>query len=304
MSEQKDTSARKVPRKGFHPVRAWKSASPRTRRGMKVVGVLAVLAFVFVVIPTYIAVQPAFSQRFPKFDSQYHSWSTSIHAGVPCRKCHVPPTLAAQAGYSVRMLGAFYASLVAPGSQPALFKKPTNAACRSCHVDLRTVSPSGDLNIPHQAHVVVLKMQCVTCHKYLVHQANPEGTHTPRMATCLTCHNGARAKNACSTCHTNKDIPANHRAANWVVVHPQMLSKIDCNGCHKWTANWCAECHSHRPRSHGPNWRTEHGTAVKTHRNCEACHPAAFCVRCHGDLPQLNFNPGLKLVTGVPGGAQ
>ena len=40
-----------------------------------------------------------------------------------------------------------------PSREPTLFDKPTNEACLSCHIDLRTVSPKGDLNIPHRAHV-------------------------------------------------------------------------------------------------------------------------------------------------------
>ena len=52
-------------------------------------------------------------------------------------------------------------------------------ACSKCHVDLRTVSPSGDLNIPHRAHVAVLKMQCVECHDNLVHTTNAAGQPHP-----------------------------------------------------------------------------------------------------------------------------
>jgi hypothetical protein len=35
---------------------------------------------------------------------------------------------------------------------------------------------------------------------------------------------------------------------------------------------------------------------VARHRNCEACHAAPFCTRCHGELPKLNLDPALKLV--------
>jgi len=36
---------------------------------------------------------------------------------------------------------------------------------------------------------------------------------------------------------------------------------------------------------------------VKVHRDCEVCHTGSFCINCHGDVPQLNFDPNLKLVT-------
>jgi hypothetical protein len=277
--------------------RAWRMERLSARRRLAVrLGVIALVLLVLVVLPGYIATQPTFVQRYPNLNPEYKTWSVSVHAQVPCQRCHISPQPAAQAFYAVRMLGEFYVSMVIPNRQPQLYPVPTNDACQSCHIDLRTVSPSGDLNIPHRAHVEVLKMQCVKCHVYLVHEASPEGKHTPRMATCLTCHNGNLAKNSCSTCHTNKAIPASHQAANWRIIHPQMQAKIDCKSCHAWTTNWCADCHSRRPRDHTVSWRTTHGAQVKLHRNCEACHQAAFCIRCHGALPMLNFNPALQLV--------
>jgi len=277
---------------------AWAMSWIRTDRRRTIVRLVVIVALVvvFVVVPGYLATRPQFLQRYPNLQPEYKTWSVSVHAEVPCQSCHIAPTFVARTAFDARMLGEFYLSLVVPGRSPNLFDKPTNASCESCHLAVRTVSPSGDLNIPHRAHVELLKMRCITCHKYLVHEANPEGNHAPRMATCLTCHNGKVAKNGCSTCHTNKGIPVSHRAANWLVIHPQMQSKINCAACHAWTAHWCAECHSHRPASHGPNWREVHGAAVKANRDCEVCHTAAFCIRCHGAVPQLNFNPALKLV--------
>jgi hypothetical protein len=257
--------------------------------------VLVVLV-VFVFIPGYIATQPQFLSRYSNLKNSHETWSTSVHAQASCQSCHVSPGWTAQTIYGARMVGEFYLSFVIPSRQHKLLGTPTNDACLRCHVDLRTVSPSGDLNIPHRAHVNVLKLQCVQCHEYLVHKTNPSGKHTPAMSECLKCHDGKTAKNGCSTCHTNKALPQNHQAADWIVVHPDKQKEIDCAKCHKWTENWCAQCHSTRPRSHTPTWRTDHGAKVKTHRNCEACHDAAFCVRCHGVVPMDNFNPALKVV--------
>jgi hypothetical protein len=261
-----------------------------------VLGFLALVITIFGVIPGYIASQPQFWARYPGTSEAYKTWSTSVHADVGCQSCHVPPDWAAQALYTARMPGEFYLSMVMPSRQPMVLSVPTNAACSSCHTDLRKVSPSGDLNIPHSAHVNVLKLKCITCHSYLVHKKNPSGTDKPTMSGCLRCHNGKTAKNNCSACHTEKALPANHRNPDWVVIHPQMQKQIDCAKCHKWTVNWCAQCHATRPRSHAATWRKDHGAAVRRHRDCEACHQAAFCIRCHGALPMLNFDPKLKLV--------
>lgn len=278
--------------------RAWRMewiSSPRLRVFARV-GVVALVVTLLVLIPGYIALQPAFVQRYANLSPAHSTWSTSVHAQVSCQQCHVSPRPTAQAAYAARMIGEFYLSLVARNRTPEIYSRPTNAACESCHIDLRTVSPRGDLNIPHRAHVSVLKMECVKCHQYLVHEKSPEGKHTPTMASCLTCHDGKLAKNSCSTCHTAKAIPDSHKAANWTAVHAQMQDKVDCKPCHAWTENWCADCHARRPRDHGPDWRAKHGDQVKKHRNCEACHQAAFCVRCHGEVPQTNFNPALQVV--------
>ncbi len=259
------------------------------------VGIPAAAFAVLVLGPGYIATQPGFLDRYARLDVQYRTWSQSVHAKVACQSCHVPPGVIPRTSYDLKMVGEFYLSMVAPGREPKLFDKPTNEACRSCHPDWRTVSPSGDLNIPHRAHVQVLKVNCIDCHRYLVHEKSPEGNNKPTMAGCLRCHDGHTAKNACATCHTDKVEPLTHRAADWLVVHSQKAS-ADCNKCHAWTRHWCADCHAKRPRSHGTDWRSQHGAAVAKHRNCEACHTSDFCIRCHGVVPSLNFDPSLKLV--------
>lgn len=266
------------------------------RRTLVSLGVAIAVLIVFVGVPGYVATRPAFVQRYARLGAEYLSWSHSVHAKVPCQSCHVPPDRFAQLSYDASMLGEFYVSILLPGHEPALFAKPTNAACQSCHTDLRTVSPSGDLNIPHRAHVEVLKLNCIDCHSYLVHTANREGTNKPRMADCLKCHDGRTAKSECSACHTDKVQPLSHRAPDWLAVHARKASAGECGKCHAWTTHWCADCHAKRPRSHGADWRSQHGAAVRKDRDCEACHAAAFCIRCHGVVPKPNLDPSLKLV--------
>jgi hypothetical protein len=276
--------------------RAW-DALPGKGRGrvFLLLATVAVAIAVFVVVPGYMAAQPQFFQGNKSVSGAYKAWSTSVHAQASCQSCHVPPSWTSQAIHALRMPGEFYLSVVLPSRRPPDLGTPTNDACQSCHTDLRKVSVSGDLNIPHRAHVAVLKLRCVDCHDSLVHKTNAQGTHKPTMTGCLRCHDGRRAKNSCSACHTEKALPANHRAADWVVIHPQMQAKIDCAKCHGWTPDWCAQCHTTRPRSHTKTWRTDHGSRVKTHRDCEVCHTGSFCVRCHGEVPKLNFDPKVKI---------
>jgi hypothetical protein len=271
------------------PRPAWK------RRRFAVAGV-AIALVVLVGIPGYLAAQPDFFARYPGLAKRYTPWKVSTHAEAGCETCHVRPRLLERSLYRVRMAGEFYVSLVVPSRVPSVFAAPTDEACLVCHSDLRTVSPEGDLKIPHRAHVSILKMHCIECHAFLVHEKSPEGKHTPPMAACLKCHDGDKAKNACSACHTEKAAPASHKAKDWLIVHGKEPVRTDCEKCHKWAADWCADCHTQRPRSHGADWRTVHGARVAVHRGCEACHVDTFCIRCHGEVPQLNLDPALRVV--------
>lgn len=266
------------------------------RRRRVIAGVIALVLFAVLVLPGYIASRPDFFSRFPGLSKQYAPWAVSTHAEAGCEACHVRPRLLDRATYQVRMIGEFYVSLLSRSRVPGVFATPTDEACLACHSDLRTVSPEGDLKIPHRAHVSILKLRCVECHHFLVHEKSPEGKHTPPMAGCLKCHDGDKAKNACSACHTAKAAPPSHSGKDWLVVHGRQPAGPECAKCHKWAADWCADCHSQRPRSHGADWRAVHGRAAGRHRGCEACHASTFCIRCHGELPTLNLDPTLELV--------
>ena len=274
----------------------FRARSAAEKRRMLVVGGAVALAILtLVIVPGYLASRSSFVQRYASLESRYDTWAASSHAAASCAQCHTEPSVVARVGYDARMLGEFYLSMVMPSREPALFGAPSNGACLRCHMDLRTVSPSGDLNIPHRAHVEILKMECVSCHDELVHTTAPAGTARPSMEGCLTCHNGETAKADCDACHTDKAEPMTHLQPDWLVVHAQKVEGGDCNRCHDWTDHWCADCHQKRPASHSDTWRAEHGDRVKDRRNCEACHTGEFCVRCHGVVPQVNFDPTLTI---------
>lgn len=260
------------------------------------IAIAVALVTVFVVIPAVIATRPAFMERYPSTELEYDTWKISVHAQVACQNCHVAPDFVSQAGYGMRMAGEFYLQALPISHEPDLLETPGDPACSSCHIDLRAVSPSGDLNIPHRAHVEKLKIPCVQCHAYLVHETNPQSEHAPTMEGCLECHDGKKAKDECEACHNEKAAPVSHKAAAWTVVHSQKQKTEDCASCHGWTEDWCSECHSTRPGSHTVDWRATHRDAVQERRNCEACHEGSFCETCHGLVPRLNFDPTLRLV--------
>jgi len=271
------------------------TSRPAWRR-RAIASAVALVAVLLVLAPGYLAAQPDFFERFAGLSEQYAPWAESAHAEVSCEECHVRPSPGALAAYRVRMTGEFYVALVNRSRVPDVFGAPTNDACMRCHNDLRTISPTGDLQIPHRAHVSVLEMECVECHSYLVHELNPGGEHTPTMEGCLECHDGDRAKDACWACHTQKAAPQSHAEADWLIVHADQANDDACAECHQWAEDWCVQCHSERPQSHTQDWRAVHGDRVAEHRSCEACHANEFCIRCHGDVPQLNYDPTLELV--------
>lgn len=276
-----------------HPLNA---PSPAKRpRVLFRVGLAVAAVGILVGVPASLALRPSFMERFSEYEPAYVAWVSSSHRDVACNRCHVRPGVVAQSVYAARMIGEYYLSFVPVAREPELLQTPTNEACNRCHKELRTVSPTGDLNIPHRAHVEMLGMQCVQCHSHLVHEPGPHGTNTPSMAGCLTCHDGTTAKAECSACHTDKNPPDTHLQATWLVEHGTAADD-SCSSCHEWTEHWCADCHAKRPESHGEDWRAEHRYSVETHRNCEACHTAEDCMRCHGVVPQLGYDPTVTLV--------
>lgn len=273
-----------------------RAPDPHRRHRLLRAGAVILAIAVLVILPGYLASRPAFFGRYPGLSEKYVPWSTSTHLEAGCEGCHIPPQVSARAAYRVQMVGEFYVSLASRSRVPDVFDAPTNEACLVCHSDLRSVSPEGDLQIPHRAHVTVLEMDCIECHDFLVHETNDAGKHTPSMEGCMRCHDGDTAKDACTACHTEKAAPATHSKGDWLIAHGGHAQDPECVTCHKWRDDWCVHCHTQRPTSHGTDWRATHGERVEVHRSCEACHEDAFCVRCHGEIPALNLNPALRLV--------
>ena len=274
----------------------WGRLSPKGRKRLVRAGIVLGLILLLVVLPSFLGSRPSFFENYADAADDYETWGVSVHAKVQCYDCHVDPGVVSRAAFGLRMAGEFYYARFTEGDATML-ERPTNDACDKCHFELRSISPSGDLLVPHNAHVDILEIECVHCHEYLVHEASPEGKFVPRMVMCMECHDGEQAKDTCSVCHTEKAVPDDHKEADWLVVHSDRAETTDCAECHGWTENWCAECHGRRPPTHVDKWRSLHRDQVEERRNCEACHEGPFCIECHGEVPELNFDPTLELAT-------
>lgn len=251
---------------------------------------LSFLGLLFIVglilaIPAYITSQNQYCSTCHSMEPYYKTWETSTHADASCVQCHVEPGFKNQVYHFVRTNREIWTNLVGAKGKSQYYSQPSNDLCFTCHTEYRDVSASGDLLIPHSAHVKMRNLACVDCHKYLVHYKNPEGKNTPSMTICYKCHNGVQAKKDCVACHTKKAVPETHRKPDFKEVHGELAKTTgkECAKCHGWTTGYCTECHLKRPASHeGIAFRTNHRHSAKVREaGCYVCHGKAFCKNCH-----------------------
>jgi hypothetical protein len=258
---------------------------PKRRRWIKIGLVAALIAlFVIVALPAFSTLQPRYYERYPDLGTRMDNWHTSTHALVGCDECHVEPGFMGHATFAVQSIAPFYQQLIEGPSSTNLLGPPSTEACRRCHTSYREVSSSGDLLIPHEAHVDVLEIECAFCHQDLVHTGSPDGRNTPTMEFCLeACHDGEQASAECLDCHTRKQVPDDHLREDWLAVHADMVETVDCGECHAWSPDYCSECHSERPASHVGNWKKDHQYPAleRGSSGCMTCHPETDCKECH-----------------------
>lgn len=257
---------------------------PGMRRPKLIVGAVAFVVFFLIALPVFSTLQPGYYGRYRELRVRMEHWNTSTHARMDCVSCHVSPGAGGHLEFAARSIPAFYSQLIGGPKKTNLLDAPDRLACQKCHTNYRQVSPDGDLLIPHRAHVEVLNVNCVVCHKDLVHSANDQGFNRPEMSTCLDqCHDGVKATNKCVKCHTRKDTPDSHSNEDWLEVHGRKSETMDCGKCHNWTPDYCSDCHKKRPATHAGNWKKNHSIRAKERgKGCLVCHGVAkFCKNCH-----------------------
>jgi hypothetical protein len=256
-------------------------------------GALTGVIFIIVVIVATVwnvVDSPTFCARVCHFEQgPTDTWAKSTHSRVACVDCHVEPGFWNALKFRTNMVSWIFLQVTKNPTQPQAIQMPSNASCDVCHKVKRKISPSGDLLIPHDAHIGLRGLKCVDCHRNLVHNAKQTARNKPPMTVCYKCHDGKKASNACSACHTEKAVPEDHKAADWLVIHSdvQKQDPAYCDKCHGWVKGYCTECHQRRPKSHAGLWRTNHRNRIAEvgMRNCLQCHNEQFCIRCHGIMP-------------------
>lgn len=252
------------------------------------IGIIAIL-FILIITAYKVVEVPGLCVTCHIEQGPYDAWKKSTHSRVKCLDCHVKPGLLNGIKYRAGLVSKIITQVVQSPTRPTTIILPDNANCENCHKTNRKITASGDIIIPHKAHVKVLRMRCVTCHRQLVHARGTGARNKPGMTICYKCHDGKVAKNSCSACHTDKNTPEDHRVADWLVIHSQAQKQdpANCEKCHGWVQDYCKECHQRKPRSHAGKWRTHHRDRIAAlgMKNCLQCHNEQFCVRCHGIMP-------------------
>ena len=266
------------PRRRSHP--------RRTVRILSYLGVAFLVIGGIFIIPNLISFSPRFCSTC--HGDRYQTWQNATHKNVTCTDCHINADTWDALRSRVGIIDKVIIKMGLSRDNPNITgfnDKPTDVSCDTCHKVKRAISPAGDLIIPHDAHTRIQKLACVDCHKKLVHSTASKKGNRPSMLSCYSCHDGKKAPNQCSACHTEKALPEDHKAADWLRIHSQVEAQDPayCEGCHGWVKDFCAECHKRKPRSHDKTWPQSHQVLITTDRKegCAKCHGEQRCQSCH-----------------------
>ncbi len=133
--------------------------------------------------------------------------------------------------------------------------------------------PTANLKFPHKLHVEK-KVDCAVCHGDLEKVKLATTSQLPKMETCLKCHDGQQASNACATCHLTQPGGGKLRLAfTSGMLRPFAGDPLGMD--------------------HGPRFEFTHGTRASIARStCMECHAERDCQACHDALQKpLSVHP-------------
>ncbi|NHM29944.1 cytochrome c3 family protein [Neobacillus terrae] len=268
---------------------------------------------------------------------EFYTWKASTHSEVDCVNCHIEPGAKNLAKDKANgLLQAFKKATNTYSAPIQMPKDIPNSTCERCHnIGTRDVTPSGDLIIPHDKHLAK-DIKCIQCHSGVAHGKIAQRNVTfktdydkwddtlgksmmsdvkftsPKMETCMECHEARGISTKCTTCHTTGMVPKSHKQKNFKYKNHGSLAKKDvkqCNSCHQYMSDkdipvmeevpaseqflgtgtvkktpnnvqeytkentFCKACHTKRPPSHGKSFVSRHGGLAKqSTKKCLTCH--------------------------------
>ncbi|MCL2332534.1 MAG: hypothetical protein FWC54_03485 [Actinomycetia bacterium] len=232
-------------------------------------------------------------------DKKIAVMQSGAHKDLTCVRCHEGGgTIARYTTNSFQRIGHLLTGI--DGSHPTGYSTVPAGACMNCHnkkVSSTFVATNLGDNHISMSHtgLQAASMPCSRCHNMTTARSPVALPGT--MNTCLICHNGKTAADACTTCHVNtprKTIvssgPSPDNADLLVTANP----RSSCYTCHAKDAARCDGCHGLRI-PHPDNFESGHPTAVLLYglNTCMRCHDksdktpvtpgrAGSCSQCHG----------------------
>jgi nitrate/TMAO reductase-like tetraheme cytochrome c subunit len=247
---------------------------------------------------------------------EYYTWKASSHSEVDCVNCHTGSSkedyAKAKANGLVQVFKKQTGGYIAPIKMPNLI---TDEACEKCHnMKSRNVTPSGDLIIPHDKHKTE-GVKCVECHSGVAHGKIAERKVTyssdydkwddklghsfmsdkkytsPKMDTCMECHEVRKATLECKACHETSMLPNTHKreafkAGGHGKIQPSDLKK--CEQCHSYMSSISSDIFKEEPTY---TKFLEKGTTNTSSNNISVQQYAktnTFCKDCHGQRPKTH----------------
>ena len=163
----------------------------------------------------------------------------------------MPPNAVARATYRARMVGEFYLSLRLPlagteGLQHTDQRGVSGLPQRPAHRLAQGRSADTASRPRHRAQDGVRR----------VPQLRRSRARVPRASTLRRCPAASAAttatppRTAARRATPRRPHPPRTRRRTGTIVHAKKAADPECDSCHKWTEDWCVDCHARRPRSH------------------------------------------------------
>lgn len=139
------------------------------------------------------------------------------------------------------------------------------------------------LKFSHKLHTDDQGLECSECHGEMSAVTSLSGSHTPKEAQCLECH---EERDDCSLCHQNATEPQ---------APPPRLRLADVTFSHEIHVaaqqGKCTPCHDDVARSERPVDHAE----PQIHLRCMGCHRGDYrdigCTKCHADFREDRRRP-------------
>jgi len=252
----------------------------------------------------------AFCSSCHEMQPENLTYKVTSHSKLSCTTCHVGTGAGDYVQSKVKLLGYIGKHLTGNYGQPIVATDPIkNEVCESCHSTVRKVTPSGDINIPHDTHLKH-DIACTACHGGVAHAFVAERGLTTKenmgiwtvakaeevskfdetktaMEACMDCHeqvnqgkkpweeNQGLGKTEKQRVAERQD--AEKKAQNGDGKLPEAVQAIAMNGTSELSAPMrCAPCHLkiQTPVNHvDKSWSNTHGiTAAKDVKWCADCH--------------------------------